>query len=148
MEKVRIFYGLAGESQGIPAQLPLQRKAGLYYNKKPDLETKTGWDLGTPGSGGGAFCHVEKTQSGGPFCLFLAACLYIAWKVPTPDDWDWGPGVGSRYLVMRFLAARLTTGEQLSRQRPGAALFSMPMVSWQQTFGWCPPLPTLWRVRR
>lgn len=107
--------------------------------------------------------------------VFLAACLYIAWKVPyTHDDWDWGlpvgverlvtAGLNSRYggtalvlamtrsqlmktLVMGagmflvpWLAARLTTEDAGERAvwtaAGGAALFSMPMVSWQQTFGW------------
>lgn len=107
--------------------------------------------------------------------VFLAACLYIAWKVPyTHDDWDWGlpvgverlvtAGLNSRYggtalvlamtrsqlmktLVMGagmflvpWLAARLTTEDAGERTvwtaAGGAALFSMPMVSWQQTFGW------------
>lgn len=108
--------------------------------------------------------------------FFLAACLYIAWKVPyTHDDWDWGLPIGwerfwssslnSRYsgtalvlmmtrsqlakiLVMGgcmfaipFLAARLAAPEQRRTSlfltaAAGAALFSMPMVSWRQTFGW------------
>ena len=107
--------------------------------------------------------------------IFLAACLYIAWKVPyTHDDWDWGlpvgverlvtAGLNSRYagtalvlamtrsqlfktLVMGggmflipWLASCLATekGEERAvwTAAGGAALFSMPMVSWQQTFGW------------
>ena len=107
--------------------------------------------------------------------IFLAACLYIDWKVPyTHDDWDWGlpvgverlvtAGLNSRYagtalvlamtrsqlfktLVMGggmflipWLASCLATekGEERAvwTAAGGAALFSMPMVSWQQTFGW------------
>ena len=35
----------------------------------------------------------------GVLLIFLAACLYIAWKVPyTHDDWDWGLPVGVERL--------------------------------------------------
>lgn len=112
----------------------------------------------------------------GVLLLFLAACLYIAWKVPyTHDDWDWGLPVGlerlksaslnSRYagtvmvlamtrsqlfktltlgggmFLIPFLAARLAAEDRRQEwavltAAGGAALFSMPMLSWQQTFGW------------
>ena len=39
--------------------------------------------------------------------IFLAACLYIAWKVPyTHDDWDWGLPVGVERLVTAGLNSR------------------------------------------
>lgn len=112
----------------------------------------------------------------GVLLVFLAACLYIAWKVPyTHDDWDWGLPVGlerlksaslnSRYagtvmvlamtrsqlfktlvlgggmFLIPFLAARLAAEDRRQdwaalTAAGGAALFSMPMLSWQQTFGW------------
>ena len=137
---------------------------------------KTGRDLGTPGSGGGApLSRGKNAARWAVLAVFLAACLYIAWKVPyTHDDWDWGlpvgverlvtAGLNSRYagtalvlamtrsqlmktlllgagmFLVPWLAARLTTEDAGERAvwtaAGGAALFSMPMVSWQQTFGW------------
>lgn len=67
----------SGESQGIPAPLPLQRKAGLYYNKNRIWKRKRVgiWEL--PGREEEPPCHVEKTQPGGPFWPFFwpPACI-------------------------------------------------------------------------
>lgn len=118
----------------------------------------------------------KKLAWRGVLLLLLAACLYIAWKVPyTHDDWDWGLPVGlerlrsaqlnSRYagtllvlamtrsqlcktlvlgggmFLIPWLAGRLAAGEEgrgwaALTAAGGAALFSMPMLAWQQTFGW------------
>lgn len=178
----------SGESQGIPAPLPLQRKAGLYYNKNRIWKRKRVgiWEL--PGREEEPPCHVEKTQPGGPFWPFFwpPACISPG-RSPIPTTTGLGlpvgverlvtAGLNSRYggtalvlamtrsqlmktLVMGagmflipWLAARLTTEDAGERAeygpRPGVRpCFPCPWYPGSRPLAGCPPLPTLWRVRR
>ena len=71
--------------------------------------------------------------------VFLAACLYIAWKVPyTHDDWDWGLPVGVERLVTAGLNSRyggtalvlaMTRSQLMKTLVMGAGMFLIPWLA-------------------
>lgn len=131
---------------------------------------------GSAAAGGGLMKKIRRPAYALVLALLLAACLWIAWRVPyTHDDWDWGLPKGLQWwfsgemnnrwcgsffvivmtrsqlaktLIMGLtmfaiplLAAAAATfrhsENRFSFTLLGCgALMAMPLISWQQTYGW------------